>query len=289
MTDNQRTHWSILTGTKAKNRRGKNWNSWLPSGVIGIGYINKDLRHFSSRSELIEAVSNEIEKTKNDGEAAARFLYDIKIDDIIIALFGYKAAGYGIVISDYEFNKHADDDDYRHSRRVEWLAAYSVEELVDELFIQGAKFKNVNRIHNPEMLHKVYQAFDQRLQIDADRSEIVNCNDLAESVITNSRRRKREGQNEFRSAIMRAFNGQCCVTGCSVPEALEAAHVEPYKGRFSNMLDNGLLLRTDIHRLYDTSLISFEDNKVKFNPGHKKVLKSSYPELEGKIIANRNE
>jgi putative restriction endonuclease len=36
---------------------------------------------------------------------------------------------------------------------------------------------------------------------------------------------------------------------------LDAAHIQPYLGAASNHVQNGLLLRTDLHRLYDQGLI----------------------------------
>lgn len=66
---------------------------------------------------------------------------------------------------------------------------------------------------------------------------------------------QREGAPAFRSALIRAYNGRCAVTGCAVLEILEAAHIKPYRGRDSNLVNNGLLLRADIHTLFDKGLL----------------------------------
>lgn len=62
---------------------------------------------------------------------------------------------------------------------------------------------------------------------------------------------QREGQNAFRQALLQAYGGACVVTGCSVKALLEAAHIVPYKGPHTNLVSNGLLLRADLHKLFD--------------------------------------
>lgn len=68
----------------------------------------------------------------------------------------------------------------------------------------------------------------------------------------------REGQANFRSLVVDNFYGCCCVTGSSVSQVLEAAHIMPYSGRHSNSLENSLCLRVDFHRLFDRFLISID-------------------------------
>ena len=66
----------------------------------------------------------------------------------------------------------------------------------------------------------------------------------------------RQGQSEFREALLRAYRGQCAVTGCTVIPVLEAAHLRPYRGTHTNHVTNGLLLRADIHTLLDCKLLA---------------------------------
>lgn len=69
---------------------------------------------------------------------------------------------------------------------------------------------------------------------------------------------RRQGQGAFRRALMRAYRGQCAVTGCAIEPLLEAAHIHPYLGPKTNHISNGILLRADIHTLFDLGLISFD-------------------------------
>jgi hypothetical protein len=61
----------------------------------------------------------------------------------------------------------------------------------------------------------------------------------------------RQGQFNFRSLMLVAYEEECAVTGCSTVDVLEAAHIVPYRGIHTNRADNGLLLRSDIHTLFD--------------------------------------
>jgi hypothetical protein len=62
---------------------------------------------------------------------------------------------------------------------------------------------------------------------------------------------RRQGQGSFRKKLLKAYAGQCAVTGCTIEALLEAAHIVPYLGEDTNVVSNGLLLRADIHTLFD--------------------------------------
>ena len=68
--------------------------------------------------------------------------------------------------------------------------------------------------------------------------------------------KRRLGQPAFRKSLLRAYDGRCAVTGCTTAMVLEAAHIRPYFGVETNDVRNGLLLRADIHTLFDLGLIS---------------------------------
>jgi hypothetical protein len=67
---------------------------------------------------------------------------------------------------------------------------------------------------------------------------------------------RRQGQPAFRTRLLAAYGGRCAVTGCDVPDALEAAHIRPYRGPASNTVTNGILLRADLRTLLDKQLIA---------------------------------
>lgn len=73
---------------------------------------------------------------------------------------------------------------------------------------------------------------------------------------------QRRGQRTFRQSLLRAYEGKCAVTACAVPDVLEAAHIYPYRGPKTNHVTNGLLLRTDIHTLFDCGLITIHPDSL---------------------------
>jgi hypothetical protein len=62
----------------------------------------------------------------------------------------------------------------------------------------------------------------------------------------------RSGQSKFRSKVFEAFQGKCFLTGEEISEVLEAAHIIPVTDNGSDLAENGLCLRVDIHRLFDS-------------------------------------
>lgn len=74
---------------------------------------------------------------------------------------------------------------------------------------------------------------------------------------------KREGQDRFRTRLMDAYGARCAITGYDAPETLEAAHIYPYRGPATNVVSNGLLLRSDMHKLFDRGAIAV--NEISWN------------------------
>lgn len=67
---------------------------------------------------------------------------------------------------------------------------------------------------------------------------------------------QRVGQGTFRTRLLVAYDGRCAVTGEHALPVLEAAHIQSYMGPASNHLQNGLLLRADLHRLFDRGYVT---------------------------------
>ncbi|MBH1483273.1 HNH endonuclease [Stenotrophomonas maltophilia] len=84
--------------------------------------------------------------------------------------------------------------------------------------------------------------------------------------------------------MLAAYGSRCAMTGCDVADALEAAHIRPYSGQSSNMVSNGLLLRADVHTLFDLYLISVDPASLRMCLAPE-LRRSSYGELEGKALA----
>lgn len=94
---------------------------------------------------------------------------------------------------------------------------------------------------------------------DADECEIVTWNlidvPLVGSIVKvkESVARIQRNQAKFRAALL-ALDECCTITGERTKEALDAAHIIPASSGGAEVIENGILLRADIHRLYDANL-----------------------------------
>jgi putative restriction endonuclease len=116
---------------------------------------------------------------------------------------------------------------------------------------------------------------------DSEDFDALNVNDARERI--NRSIAIRSGQQAFRSKLLVAYDRKCAVTGCDIEDLLEAAHIVSYRGPETNHVQNGLLLRSDIHTLFDCGLITID-------PMSKRIIlcsqltRSSYRILAGRKI-----
>jgi putative restriction endonuclease len=76
----------------------------------------------------------------------------------------------------------------------------------------------------------------------------------------------RLGQGSFRIAVLDGFGRRCAVTGERTLPILDAAHIKPWAVGGENRPGNGVLLRTDIHRLFDLGYVTItRDRKFEVN------------------------
>ncbi len=68
--------------------------------------------------------------------------------------------------------------------------------------------------------------------------------------------RQRLGQGGFRTLVADTYRRRCAVTQEKALPALEAAHIRPVTKEGKHRLDNGLLLRSDIHKLFDAGYVT---------------------------------
>jgi putative restriction endonuclease len=92
--------------------------------------------------------------------------------------------------------------------------------------------------------------------------------------------RRRRGQASFRKRLLARYGARCMLSGCELMDIVEAAHVSPYLGSKDHHMDNGLLLRADLHTLFDLGLLAFRpaDMVAKFAPAAKTA---GYESLDG--------
>ena len=78
--------------------------------------------------------------------------------------------------------------------------------------------------------------------------------------------RSRLGQGAFRILVTDAYDRRCSISGERTLPVLQASHIKPY-GKGPNRVDNGLLLRSDLHILFDRGYITVTpDLNVEVSP-----------------------
>lgn len=94
--------------------------------------------------------------------------------------------------------------------------------------------------------HHVFNLDNEAKRLDEERARYGK-----DSIIT-----PRLGQGAFRVLVTEAYQRSCAITGEHSLPALEAAHIKPFNESGPNAVNNGLLLRSDFHRLFDRGYIT---------------------------------
>lgn len=72
--------------------------------------------------------------------------------------------------------------------------------------------------------------------------------------------RPRLGQGAFRVAVTEAYRRQCALTDGKVLPALDAAHIRPYGEGGAHTKSNGIILRKDIHSVFDAGYATIDES-----------------------------
>jgi len=225
-----------------------------------------------------------------------RFVDEIKKSDIVVANEGYnRVVGIGMVESQYmapgsRKNPIRDDKTTHrhHIRLVKWLINKPVDLSGNQFFPQATlglldatKVEQIKQaylleygddrefkaeldqlfggiladVNDDSAMDELLAAAEQQLAND-DAFDPKGIKDARERIFSSIVRRR--GQPAFRRHLIAAYRGRCAITGCDVEAVLEAAHIIPYKGPQTNHPCNGLLLRGDLHTLFDLRLIAVD-------------------------------
>ncbi len=117
--------------------------------------------------------------------------------------------------------------------------------------------------------------------VTSDEAEAIPGGYVAASV------KVRRGQAQFRGALFERYGSACAVTGSCPAHALDAAHLTPYSVRSEHDIEDGLLLRADIHRLFDSYEVGIDTTgkpwKVEMSPKLRRY--SAVKELHRKSLS----
>ena len=144
---------------------------------------------------------------------------------------------------------------------------YTLDELIDTDLDET--FSHAMQMFHPLLMGCLPDAWESELvsaqlaiekledAVEFDPSEISDARDKVLREIA-----QRRGQSKFRRALLRAYNGKCAISLTAVEAVLEAAHITPYLGEQTNHITNGILLRTDLHTLFDLNLIKIDPRSM---------------------------
>ena len=99
----------------------------------------------------------------------------------------------------------------------------------------------------------------------------------------------RLGQGAFRVLVTDAYRRRCAITGEATLPVLEAAHILPFAERGPNEVSNGMLLRSDFHKLFDLGLVTVTPDfhvEVSSRIRDEWFNGKAYYRLHGKELAN---
>lgn len=145
--------------------------------------------------------------------------------------------------------------------------------------IQGTNFSLT-----PEEAERLEELVTPLLQPFLSHAQVIDpSHQLDERTLTLMQVVQRQGQPEFRNRLIEAYEGRYAITDCDAIDALEAAHISPYLGPKTNHVSNGILLRADIHTLFDKGLLAIDAERMTVVLHH--GLKSTtYRNLDGTAI-----
>ena len=145
--------------------------------------------------------------------------------------------------------------------------------------------------HRSKLLADVHRHRTERQEAKAQLHELLVWEHRHEDreAFEDLRRRQRgdrvvrDGQAAFRAALLAAYQSRCAMSPADAPPALEAAHIQPFLGKHSNCVVNGLLLRADLHAMFDDGLLTVrgEDYRIEV---HSELKGTTYESMDGNVL-----
>jgi putative restriction endonuclease len=103
----------------------------------------------------------------------------------------------------------------------------------------------------------------------------------------------RLGQGLFRVMVTEAYSQKCAITGERTLPVLEAAHIKPYSVVMRHEVSNGILLRADLHNLFDQGYLAVDpkDRRIVVSKRIREEFENGkdYYKLEGQAIREPND
>jgi hypothetical protein len=94
---------------------------------------------------------------------------------------------------------------------------------------------------------------------------------------------RRRGHPSFRQQLLAAYEYRCAITNFNAVDTLEAAYIVPYRGQHTHQPSNGLLLRSDLHTLFDLGKMAIDTRTMSVLLADE-LMETSYKILLGRPL-----
>lgn len=128
--------------------------------------------------------------------------------------------------------------------------------------VQGKSYNSEDEIGKSIWLkiEKLLEKYLYLSSIDEDKNQFI-LEEPSSPMYGNSILTKvRLGQGAFRVLVTDGYSRRCTITGEKTLPVLEAAHIKPYVESGPHFISNGLLLRSDIHKLFDGGYLTITND-----------------------------
>lgn len=118
-----------------------------------------------------------------------------------------------------------------------------------------------NKYTKDSKLRRIYQKYLALAEVDDVLEEFQEYISEAKDDELNKIQvwiNQRKNQSKFKLSLLKKYNSQCLISKIKVPELIEAAHIYPHSESGQNNIANGILLRSDLHILFDCGLLCID-------------------------------
>jgi len=210
---------------------------------------------FETEASLVKYLRGEVFSKEN-----GRYRHTLKRNDVAVVVLSRKGLAYGhLNIKRSEAPTDADMEAFPKVERVYLVGTavlYEFPVTLSSLSIKGLQFGyplSLSEFESILVSAGSLTSFSSGVTLPVNEIELGRV--LREV-------QQRLYQSKFRSALLNAYGSKCAISGCQVSEVLEAAHIDPWCNSGSNDISNGLLLRADIHTLFDRNFIGIDPETV---------------------------
>ena len=149
--------------------------------------------------------------------------------------------------------------------------------------VQGKTY-NTEKAHGARLWDQVELRL-QSLPIELEKDEVAERPRYGKGYLA----KPRLGQGGFRVEVIEVYQRRCAISGEKVLPVLQASHIKPYARSGPHRVQNGLLLRVDLHILFDQGYLTItEDHRVEASRKMREDFDNGkeYLRLQGQPLVN---